>query len=73
MKRQGIAVLTGGASRPHTIDAASDSDTAERLRALVQRTPRDFGHPTRLWTLELAVEVAHAEGITATRLSLEKQ
>ena len=67
----GLAALAPGSSRPHTIHAAFDADGAERLRALLHRSPRDFGHPTSLWTLELAAEVACAEGITATRVSGE--
>jgi len=67
----GVAALGKGSSRPHTIHAAFDADGAERLRALLHRCPRDFGHPTGLWTLELAAETAHAEGITATRVTGE--
>src|SRR5215210_2358894 len=40
--RAGAAVLTVGSSRPHTIHAAFDAAGAERLRALVHRSPRDF-------------------------------
>lgn len=50
-----------------TFDAAS----AERLLALLHRSPREFGHATSVWTLEVAAEVAVAEGITATRVSDE--
>jgi hypothetical protein len=41
------------------------------LRALLHRSPRDFGQPTSLWTLEVAAAVAFDEGITATRVSDE--
>jgi hypothetical protein len=41
------------------------------LRALLHRSPREFGHPTSVWTLELAAEVAYAEDITVTRVSDE--
>jgi hypothetical protein len=44
---------------------------AERLRAVLHRSPRAFGHPTSVWTLELAAEVAFAAGITAPRVSDE--
>ena len=67
----GVAALRAGSSRPHTIHAAFDADGAERLRALLHRCPRAFGHPTSLWTLELAAETAYAAGITATRVSGE--
>lgn len=69
--QEGVAALVVGSSRPHTIHAAFDADGAERLRALLHRSPRDFGHPTSVWTLELAAEVACAEDITARRVSGE--
>jgi transposase len=69
--RAGPASLAKGSSRPHTIHAAFDATTAEQLRDLLHRSPRDFGHPTSLWTLELAAEVASVEGLTPTRVSDE--
>jgi transposase len=67
----GVAALHEGSSRPHTIHAAFDAAGAERLRALLHRSPREFGHPTTVWTLDLAAETAFAEGLTATRVSGE--
>jgi transposase len=67
----GIEALRAGSSRPQTIHAAFDPAGAEGLRALLHRSPREFGHPTSVWTLELAAEVAFAEGLTATRVSDE--
>jgi transposase len=67
----GVAALQAGSSRPHTIHAAFAAEGAERLRALLHRSPREFGHPTSVWTLELAADVAFAEGITAIRVSDE--
>lgn len=68
---RGVAVLTTGSSRPHTVRAAFPAARAEALRDLLHRRPRDFGHPTSLWTLELAATVSFAEGLTATRVSGE--
>src|SRR5215207_4141103 len=68
---QGVAALREGSSRPHTVHPAFDAAGAERLRALLHRSPRDFGHPTSVWTLEVAAAVAFAEGLTATRVSDE--
>lgn len=68
---RGVAALVTGSSRPHTIPAAFDANGAERLRALLHRAPRDFGHPTSVWTLELAADMAYAAGLTATRVSDE--
>jgi transposase len=69
--RDGVAALVAGSSRPHLIHAAFDAAGAERLRTLLHRSPRDFGHATSVWTLELAAETACAEGLTATRVSGE--
>jgi transposase len=57
--------------RPRSARPAIDDGGCERLRALLHRSPRDFGKPTSLWTLGLAAEVAFAEGITARRVSHE--
>src|SRR3954447_20249725 len=59
---RGVAALREGSSRPHTIHAAFAADGAERLRALLHRSPRDFGHVSSVWTLELAAETAWREG-----------
>ena len=57
--------------RPHTIHAKLDAAGAERLRALLHRSPRTFGHQTSVWTLDLAADVAVEQGITAERVSDE--
>ncbi len=67
----GTVALTPRSSRPLTVHAAFDADASSRLRDVVHRTPRDFGHATSLWTLELVAETAHAEGLTGTRVSGE--
>jgi transposase len=69
--RAGVASLAPGAKRPHTLRASFDPAAADRLRDLLHRSPRDFGHPTGLWTLELAAATAQAEGLTATRVTGE--
>ena len=68
---EGTACLQEKSHRPRSARPALDSPAAERLRALLHRSPRDFGKPTSLWTLDLAAEVAFAEGITARRVSDE--
>jgi transposase len=69
LERDGLdACLTRGSSRPHTIHAKVDAIAAERVRALLHQSPRTFGHPTGVWTMELAAEVAFAEGITTERV-----
>jgi transposase len=69
--RAGLAALRRGSSRPHTPRATFDAAGAERLRALLHRCPRAFGHKTSLWTLELAAEEAYQQGLTAARVTGE--
>ena len=38
---------------------------------MLHRSPREFGYDTRLWTLEMAAEVAFEEGLTQRRVSGE--
>jgi transposase len=68
---EGLACLGPKSHRPKTTRPALDAPAAERLRALLHRSPRDFGKPTSLWTLDLAAEVAGAEGITPREMSRE--
>jgi transposase len=71
-ERDGLdACLTRGSSRPHMIHTKVDDVAEEQLRALLHQSPRTFGKPTSVWTLELAAEVSFAEGITAERVSGE--
>ena len=68
---RGLAALHPGSRRAKTIRRAFDAAGAERLRALLHRSPRTFGKPTGLWTREVAAEVSFAQGLTATRVSGE--
>jgi len=67
----GGAALAPGSSRPRPVHAAFDAAGAQRLRDLLHHSPREFGHATSRWTLELVAETAHAEGLTETRVSGE--
>jgi transposase len=68
---RGTAALRRGSHRPKTSRAAFDPANAERLRALLHQSPRSFGKPTSLWTLDLAAEVSFAQGLTRERVSDE--
>jgi transposase len=71
-ERDGLdACLTPGSSRPHTIHAKVDEVGREQIRALLHQSPRTFGKPTSVWTMESAAEVSFAEGITAELVSGE--
>jgi len=68
---QGVAALERGSTRPKHIQAAFTAEGAERLKALLHRSPRDFGKQTSVWTLELAAEVCLEEGLISRRVSSE--
>jgi transposase len=69
--RSGLDALTAGSSRPHRITAAFDLVAAERLRAMLHQSPRAFGKPTSIWTLDLVAAICCAEGITDERVTGE--
>ena len=67
----GLAALRRGSSRPHRMRSAFDQAGAERLKALLHQSPRDFGKETSLWTLALAAEVSCEQGLTLQPVSGE--
>ena len=68
----GLAALRAGSSAPHhTPHAVFTAERRERLRGLLHQSPRSFGKPTAVWTLELVADVAYAEGITPRLVSDE--
>ena len=68
---RGLDALTPGSSRPKRVYAAFDQQSAEALRQMLHRSPREFGYETSLWTLEIAADVAFEEGLTEERVSGE--
>ena len=68
---RGVAGLQRGSHRPKLIRAAFDPANAERLRALLHQSPRTFGKPTSVWTLDLAAEISFEQGLTRERVSDE--
>jgi transposase len=68
---RGIEALVAKSSRPKRTRDAFDAESAEALRALLHRSPRDFGRESSLWTLSMAAEVAFEEGLTQRRVSGE--
>ena len=56
---RGVAALRRGSCVPHTLPhKVVTPEQVERLRALLHRSPREFGHDTSLWTLDLAATEA---------------
>ncbi len=68
----GLAVLTPRSSAPHrTPHAVFTPARREQLQALLHQSPRTFGKPPSVWTLDLVAAVAHAAGITPRQVSGE--
>ena len=68
---EGLDCLREKSHRPTSVHPELDAAACERLCALLHRSPRDLAKPTSLWTLDLAAEVAFAEGITTRPVSDE--
>lgn len=69
--RRGLLALEAKSSRPKRTRDAFDRESAEALREMLHRSPREFGRPSSLWTLGMAAEVAFEEGLTEGRVSGE--
>jgi len=69
--QSGLDALTPGSSRPKRTRDAFDRRSAEALREMLHRSPREFGYDTSLWTLAMAAEAAFEEGLTRRRVSGE--
>jgi DNA-binding MarR family transcriptional regulator len=69
---RGLAAMRRQSSTPHrTPHAVFTPARRQQLRALLHQSPRTFGQPTSVWTLDLAADVAYAVGITPRRVSGE--
>jgi len=68
---RGLAALQERSHRNHTMHTSFDDAGLERLQALAHRSPRDFGYPTSIWTLELLADESVHQGITAHRVTDE--
>jgi transposase len=68
---RGVPALDAKSSRPRKTRDAFDQRSAEALRSMLHRPPREFGRESSLWTLEMAADVAFEEGLTGERVSGE--
>lgn len=68
-EQDGLACLPQGSSVPVTVEPVLNAEKRERLRGMLQQTPRNFDKPSSLWTLKLLAEVCHEQGLSETQLS----
>jgi transposase len=69
--QRGLDALVTKSSRPKRTRDAFDEESAEGLREMLHRSPREFGYESSLWTLEMAAEASFEEGLTKRRVSGE--
>lgn len=67
----GLACLAKQSNRPKRARPALDAAGCEQLRQLLHQSPRLFGKSTGLWTLALAAQVCHEQGLTGRLMSDE--
>ena len=68
---RGTAALQERSHRNHIIHTTFDAAGLEQLQALAHRSPRDFGYPTSVWTLDLLAGESVRQGLTPYRVSDE--
>jgi transposase len=68
---RGVGALTEQPRVRRRTRRSFDEEAAERLRVLVQQSPRTYGKQTSLWTLALLAEVSYEQGLTAGQVSRE--
>ena len=68
---RGLDALDAKSSRPKRTRDAFDRKSAEALREMLHRSPREFGRDSSLWTLEMAAEIAFEQGLVKRRVSGE--
>lgn len=69
--REGLGCLQEKSSRPHSAKPFLGEVHTEALKDLLHHSPRLFGKPTSLWTLDLVAECCHTKGWTPRPLTGE--
>lgn len=69
--RDGLDCLAPKSSRPHSARPLLDESVAEPLQEILHQSPRLFGQPSSLWTLDRLADVCFAKGWSPRRLTGE--
>jgi transposase len=67
----GLACVSKQSTRPKRVEPILNATKCERLQHILHQSPRTYGKPTGIWTLALAAQVCHEQGVTARCLSDE--
>src|SRR3712207_2486501 len=70
---RGLDALLARSSRPKRTRDAFDEESAEALKEVLHRSPREFGYDTSLWTLEMAAQASFEEGLRSEEHTSELQ
>ena len=65
----GRACIAKPSPRPKSAVPTFTAPKCEQLQPILHQSPRTYGKPTGLWTLALAAQVCHEQGVTARCLS----
>lgn len=68
---EGLSCLEAKQAGRKDDQRAFDETARESLRELIRRSPRDYGHETSLWTLDLLAETSVAEGLVQSTITGE--
>jgi len=69
--QNGLACLQKSSRSRHDDQRAFNEAARQALQELIRRSPRELGHETSLWTLELLAQVSFEQGLTATPITGE--
>lgn len=70
-QREGLACLQAQSCRPHSSRPYLDERFTEPLKDLLHHSPRLFGQPTSVWTLNRLARVCYSKGWTPRLLTGE--
>jgi len=66
--QQGEAALLRQSNRPKSVRPVLDEQERQRLKVLLEQSPRAFGKERSTWTLQLVAEVAKEQGLTGDKV-----
>ena len=69
--QEGVPALTPKSNRPKSAQPILDEDRRERVKALLQESPRNFTKERSTWTLSLLAQVSLEQGITQRLLDAD--
>jgi transposase len=67
----GLACVSKQSTRPKRVEPILHATKCELLQHILHQSPRTYGKPTGMWTLTLAAQVCHEQGVTEWCLSDE--